>query len=67
MAAGYVERTVEDARMSDEREIKDYRGAAGGRGSMAGMAKIVPQEGVSPDLLDPLRRQNKPRGVMCVS
>ncbi|HEX8486306.1 hypothetical protein [Sphingomonas sp.] len=53
--------------MSDEREIKDYRGAAGGRGSMAGMAKIVPQEGVSPDLLDPLRRQNKPRGVMCVS
>ncbi|WP_374942813.1 FdhF/YdeP family oxidoreductase [Sphingomonas sp.] len=53
--------------MSDELKIEDYRNAAGGWGSMAGMAKVVPKEGVSPDLLDALRRQNKPEGVMCVS
>ena len=54
--------------MSKEKvRIEPYKGAAGGWGSVTGMAKVVPKEGVSPDLLDALRRQNKPEGVMCVS
>ena len=54
--------------MSDDTvRIDAYKGAAGGWGSMTGMAKVVPKEGISPDLLDALRRQNKPEGVMCVS
>ena len=53
--------------MSDDVVIKDYTAPAGGWGSMTGMAKVVPKEGISPDLLDALRRQNKPEGVMCVS
>ncbi len=48
-------------------EITKYTGAAGGWGSMKGMSKVLPKEGISPDLLDALRRQNKPEGVMCVS
>ena len=54
--------------MSDEKvKIEPYTGAAGGWGSVKGMAAVVPKEGISPDLLDALRRQNKPEGVMCVS
>jgi molybdopterin-dependent oxidoreductase alpha subunit len=55
--------------MSDDKDvvIKEYTAPAGGWGSMKGMSKILPKEGISPDLLDALRRQNKPEGVMCVS
>ena len=54
--------------MSDETvRIRDYTGPAGGWGSMKGLASVLPKEGISPDLLDALRRQNKPEGVMCVS
>ena len=54
--------------MSDRTvRIGDYGGPAGGWGSMKGLASILPKEGISPDLLDALRRQNKPEGVMCVS
>ena len=54
--------------MSDETvRITNYTGAAGGWGSMKGLAAVLPKEGISPDLLDALRRQNKPEGVMCVS
>lgn len=34
---------------------------------MKGMAKVLPKEGLGPETLDTLRRQNKPGGVMCVS
>ncbi len=55
--------------MSDDKDvvIKEYTAPAGGWGSMKGMSRILPKEGISPDLLDALRRQNKPEGVMCVS
>ncbi|MBJ6123174.1 FdhF/YdeP family oxidoreductase [Sphingomonas mollis] len=55
--------------MSDDKDvvIKEYTAPAGGWGSMKGMSKILPKEGISPDVLDALRRQNKPEGVMCVS
>ncbi len=54
--------------MSDETiTIKEYTAPAGGWGSMKSLATILPKEGISPDLLDALRRQNKPEGVMCVS
>ncbi|WP_413061046.1 FdhF/YdeP family oxidoreductase [Sphingomonas carotinifaciens] len=48
-------------------KITEYAGAAGGWGSMRGMAQVVPKERPGPDVLDALRRQNKPEGVMCVS
>ncbi|MAW98348.1 MAG: formate dehydrogenase [Sphingomonas sp.] len=51
----------------DDVIIKDYEGAAGGWGSMEGMAHVLPKEKIGPDTLDALRRQNKPEGVMCVS
>ena len=53
--------------MSEKVRIGPYTGSAGGWGSVTGMGKVVPKEGVSPDLLAALRRQNKPEGVMCVS
>jgi len=48
-------------------EITNYTSPAGGWGSMKGMAKVVPKESLGPDVLDTLRRQNKPEGFMCVS
>ena len=47
--------------------ITEYPYPAGGWGSMKGMVSILPKEGISPKMLDALRRQNKPEGVMCVS
>ena len=51
----------------DDVVIKDYKGAAGGWGSMQGMAHVLPEEKIGPEARDALRRQNKPDGVMCVS
>ncbi|MBW4329537.1 FdhF/YdeP family oxidoreductase [Stakelama sp. CBK3Z-3] len=51
----------------DDIEIKQYEGAAGGWGSMEGMAHVLPKEKLNAEALDALRRQNKPEGVMCVS
>jgi molybdopterin-dependent oxidoreductase alpha subunit len=48
-------------------EITEYKGASGGWGSMKSLAHIMSQEAPTPDVLDALRRQNKPEGVMCVS
>ena len=48
-------------------KISEYHGASGGWGSMKSLAYIMGQEKVRPDVLDALRRQNKPEGVMCVS
>jgi molybdopterin-dependent oxidoreductase alpha subunit len=49
-------------------EITDYKGAAGGWGSVKSLSTILPEEGaIGPDTLDTLRRQNKPEGFMCVS
>jgi len=48
-------------------EITEYTAPAGGWGSVKGMAKVLPKETLGPDVLDTLRRQNKPGGAMCVS
>ena len=54
-------------RDDDDVKITEYTAPAGGWGSMKGMAKVLPKEGLGPETLDTLRRQNKPGGVMCVS
>ncbi len=45
----------------------EYDGPAGGWGSLKGIARIFGKEWDSPTALDTLRRQNKPKGFMCVS
>ncbi|MDR6127457.1 molybdopterin-dependent oxidoreductase alpha subunit [Sphingomonas sp. SORGH_AS802] len=47
--------------------IKPYTAPAGGWGSMRGMVEVLPGERPGIDVLDTLRRQNKPEGFMCVS
>ena len=56
--------------MADESDMSDLPhapGPAGGWGSMKGMARIFGKTWASPAVLDDLRRQNKPKGVMCTS
>jgi molybdopterin-dependent oxidoreductase alpha subunit len=50
---------------ADRARIKAYAGAAGGWGSMRGMAKVFAKERDLP--IDELMRQNKADGFMCVS
>jgi molybdopterin-dependent oxidoreductase alpha subunit len=45
----------------------EYDGPAGGWGSLKGIAQIFGKEWATPAALDTLRRQNKPKGFMCVS
>ncbi|TMJ58913.1 MAG: FdhF/YdeP family oxidoreductase [Alphaproteobacteria bacterium] len=45
----------------------EYDGPAGGWGSLKGIARIFGKEWATPAALDTLRRQNKPKGFMCVS
>ncbi|MDN4986280.1 FdhF/YdeP family oxidoreductase [Bradyrhizobium sp. WYCCWR 13022] len=45
----------------------EYDGPAGGWGSLEGIARIFGKEWDSPAALNTLRRQNKPKGFMCVS
>ncbi|OSI60475.1 formate dehydrogenase [Bradyrhizobium canariense] len=45
----------------------EYDGPAGGWGSLKGIARIFGKEWDSPAALNTLRRQNKPKGFMCVS
>ncbi len=58
---------MRDKDSGEEIIIKPYTGPAGGWGSMKGMVQVVPGEHPGPDMLDALRRQNKPEGFMCVS
>ncbi|MFS0771493.1 FdhF/YdeP family oxidoreductase [Sphingomonas sp. 1P08PE] len=58
---------MRDEETGEEIVIKEYTGPAGGWGSMKGMVQIVPGEHPGPEMLDTLRRQNKPEGFMCVS
>ncbi|WP_240500115.1 FdhF/YdeP family oxidoreductase [Sphingomonas montana] len=52
----------------DQAQITDYEGAAGGWGSMKGMAAILPKEKLDPiDFATQLGRQNKAGGFACVS
>ncbi len=58
---------MRDEQTGDEIVISDYTAPAGGWGSMKGMARVLPAEEPGADMLDALRRQNKPAGFMCVS
>jgi molybdopterin-dependent oxidoreductase alpha subunit len=53
--------------VADEKDTVHYGGAAGGWGSVRGMAEVLARERPTPAALDTLRRQNKPGGFMCVS
>ena len=56
----------EDHAVEENRTV-EYDGPAGGWGSLRGIASIFGKEWDSPAALDTLRRQNKPKGFMCVS
>jgi len=52
----------------EQAEITDYEGAAGGWGSMKGLASILPKQKLDPvDTTRQLARMNKPDGFACVS
>ncbi|CCD98334.1 FdhF/YdeP family oxidoreductase [Bradyrhizobium sp. STM 3809] len=51
----------------DADDTVEYDGPSGGWGSLEGIARIFGKEWTSPGVLNTLRRQNKPRGFMCVS
>ncbi len=51
----------------DTSDTVEYDGPAGGWGSLEGIARIFGKEWDSPAVLNTLRRQNKPKGFMCVS
>lgn len=53
--------------MTDQTDLPHDTGPAGGWGSMQGMARIAGETHPSPMTLRSLGRQNKPKGVMCVS
>ncbi|WP_420384567.1 FdhF/YdeP family oxidoreductase [Novosphingobium sp.] len=53
--------------MAEETDLPHDSGPAGGWGSMQGMARILGESHASPMVLRSLRRQNKPKGVMCGS
>ncbi|MET4292379.1 molybdopterin-dependent oxidoreductase alpha subunit [Bradyrhizobium sp. LB8.2] len=52
---------------SEDKHTVEYDGPSGGWGSLKGIARIFGKEWDSPTALDTLRRQNKPKGFMCVS
>lgn len=45
----------------------EYKGPAGGWGSLRGIASVFGKEWDSPTAIETLMRQNKPHGFMCVS
>lgn len=47
--------------------IKPYDGPAGGYGSLKSVAEILMREGLPLDGIEPLIKQNKPEGFVCVS
>jgi molybdopterin-dependent oxidoreductase alpha subunit len=56
-----------DAGKRDAQRTVDYAGPTGGWGSLRGIVDIFGKEWDTPAALNTLRRQNKPKGFMCVS
>jgi len=54
-------------RVAGPADTIDYEGAAGGWGSLRGIAESIAREKPSPGSLNTLRRQNKTGGFMCLS
>ena len=53
--------------MADEDDTVHYTGAEGGWGSVRGIVETTLRERPTLAALNTLRRQNKPKGFMCVS
>jgi molybdopterin-dependent oxidoreductase alpha subunit len=53
--------------MSDQKDLPHAAGPSGGWGSMKGMSRIFGESWPAGGALRSLSRQNKPKGVMCVS
>ncbi|ROU00721.1 formate dehydrogenase [Marinobacter sp. R17] len=53
--------------MSQDDEITEGHGPAGGWGSLKGIASVSVESSASPTAMDTLRRMNKPGGFMCNS
>ena len=53
--------------MTDQKDLPHSSGPAGGWGSMKGIARIFGDAWSEPGAIRTLARQNKPKGVMCVS
>ena len=53
--------------MTKAPEASEYKGSAGGWGSLKGISRIERSQKASPTALDTLRRLNKPGGTMCTS
>ena len=53
--------------VSDKPDVQPYDGPAGGWGSVASLAEVLPREKVIFEGSHQLLRQNKPKGFMCVS
>ncbi|APX85923.1 formate dehydrogenase [Methylorubrum extorquens] len=53
--------------MTDKMDLPHAQSPSGGWGSMKGMSRILGETVPSPAVLKSLGRQNKPKGVMCVS
>ena len=51
----------------ERRVTAEYKGPAGGWGSLRGIVEVAGKEWDSPAVLDTLLHQNKPHGFMCVS
>jgi len=54
-------------KQSERRVTAEYKGPAGGWGSLRGIVEVAGREWDSPAVLDTLLHQNKPHGFMCVS
>ena len=54
-------------KQSERRVTAEYKGPAGGWGSLRGIVEVAGKEWDSPAVLETLLHQNKPHGFMCVS
>ncbi|MGP9813102.1 FdhF/YdeP family oxidoreductase [Rhodopseudomonas sp. NSM] len=62
-----VDTRIHEADLPDSGQTVEYDGAAGGWGSLQGIAQIFGKEWNTPTVIETLMRQNKPKGFMCVS
>jgi molybdopterin-dependent oxidoreductase alpha subunit len=57
----------DDSATTQDEDAVHYEGPSGGWGSLRGISSVFGKELDTPEVVDLLRRQNKPGGFMCVS
>ena len=57
----------DNSAITPDEDTLQYEGPSGGWGSLRGISSIFGKELDTPEVIDLLRRQNKPGGFMCVS